>query len=207
MSQNKSNHRYDLHDRCPWKGIENSELYQNYHDFEWSKPVFDDQILFEFLVLESFQSGLSWLTILNKRENFREAFDGFDPKKIANFDEKKVAELMQNQGIIRNRAKILATINNAQKFLEMQKEFGDFSKFYWKFVDFTPIKNDFANLSKMPAKTEISTKISAELKRRGFKFLGPTVIYSHMQACGLVDDHIESCFCHHKKIVAPAKAP
>lgn len=178
--------------RCAWCG--NDELYQKYHDEEWGKPVYDDETIFEFLVLESFQAGLSWITILKKRENFRKAFDNFDYRKIANYLEEKVDELMQDSGIIRNRLKILATINNAQKFMEIQDEFGSFSKFIWDFVDGKPIINQPLFLKDVPATTAISDKIAKELKKRGFKFLGSTVVYAHMQATGMVDDHLVSCW-------------
>jgi DNA-3-methyladenine glycosylase I len=178
--------------RCGW--CEKDDLYRKYHDEEWGKPVYDDKKIFEFLVLESFQSGLSWYTILAKRENFRQAFDGFDYKKIVKYDEKKVEELMQNTGIIRNRLKILATINNAQKFHEVQKEFGSFSKYIWSFVGGKPIINNFKTLKEVPATTEISDTLAKNLKIRGFKFLGSTVVYAHMQATGMVNDHIKGCW-------------
>ena len=177
--------------RCGW--CEKDDIYRNYHDEEWGKPVDDDETMFEFLVLESFQAGLSWYTILKKRENFAEAFDQFDYKKIANYSEDKVEELMNNAGIIRNRLKILATINNAQRFQEVQKEFGTFSKYIWNFVDGEPIVNHPKTLSEVPATTQISDALSKDLKKRGFKFLGSTVMYAHMQATGLVNDHLVSC--------------
>ncbi|MDR2206229.1 MAG: DNA-3-methyladenine glycosylase I [Flavobacteriaceae bacterium] len=178
--------------RCGW--CEKDDLYRKYHDEEWGKPVFDDETIFEFLVLESFQAGLSWYTILAKRENFRKAFDGFDYKKIAKYSEKKVEELMQNQGIVRNRMKISAAVSNAQKFMEIQKEFGSFSKYIWNFVGGKPIVNHFKTLKDIPATTEISDFLAKDLKKRGFKFLGPTVVYAHMQATGMVNDHISECF-------------
>lgn len=178
--------------RCAWCG--NDELYQKYHDEEWGKPVYDDDTIFEFLVLESFQAGLSWITILRKRENFRKAFDNFDYQKIANYPDEKVAELMQDAGIIRNRLKILATISNAQKFIETQKEFGSFSKYIWDFIGGKPIINLPKTLKDVPATTEISDKLAKDLKKRGFKFLGSTVVYAHMQATGLVDDHVTECW-------------
>lgn len=177
--------------RCAWCG--NDELYQKYHDEEWGKPVYDDAVLFEFLVLESFQAGLSWITILRKRENFRKAFDNFDYQKIANYGDEKVEELMQNEGIVRNRLKILATINNAQKFMEVQREFGSFSAYIWAFVGGKPLVNKPKTLKEVPATTEISDKISKDLKKRGFKFLGSTVVYAHMQATGMVNDHVVEC--------------
>lgn len=178
--------------RCAWCG--NDELYQKYHDEEWGKPVYDDEIIFEFLVLESFQAGLSWITILRKRENFKMAFDDFDYKKIAKYSDDKVEELMQNPGIIRNRLKILATVNNAQKFMEIQKEFGSFSKYIWDFVGGKPIINQPNTLKDVPATTEISDRLAKDLKKRGFKFMGSTVVYAHMQATGMVDDHVTECW-------------
>lgn len=177
--------------RCGW--CEKDELYRKYHDEEWGKPVFDDETIFEFLVLESFQAGLSWHTILKKRENFRQAFDYFDYRRIAAYDDKKVEELMQNQGIIRNRLKILATINNAQKFLKVQQEFGSFSHYIWSYVNHKQIINFPEQLSDVPATTEISDALAKDLKNKGFKFLGSTVVYAHMQATGMVCDHILSC--------------
>ena len=177
--------------RCGW--CEKDDLYRNYHDEEWGKPVDDDETMFEFLVLESFQAGLSWYTILKKREHFAEAFDQFDYKKIANYSEDKVEELMNNAGIIRNRLKILAAINNAQRFQEVQIEFGTFSKYIWNFVDGDPIVNHPETLSEIPATTVISDALSKDLKKRGFKFLGSTVMYAHMQATGLVNDHLVDC--------------
>jgi DNA-3-methyladenine glycosylase I len=178
--------------RCAWCGTD--ELYQKYHDEEWGKPVYDDETIFEFLVLESFQAGLSWITILRKRENFRKAFDNFDYQKIANYPDEKVEELMQDAGIIRNRLKILATISNAQKFIETQKEFGSFSKYIWGFIGGKPIINLPKTLKDVPATTQISDKLAKDLKKRGFKFLGSTVVYAHMQATGLVDDHVTECW-------------
>lgn len=178
--------------RCGW--CEKDDLYRKYHDEEWGKPIYDDETIFEFLILESFQAGLSWYTILNKRENFRIAFDNFDYKKIAQYSDEKVEELMQNSGIIRNRLKILATITNAQKFMEIQKELGSFSKYIWSFVDGKPIDNNCKTLKDVPATTEISDALSKDLKKRGFKFMGSTVVYAHMQATGMVNDHVESCW-------------
>ncbi len=178
--------------RCSWCG--NDPLYVEYHDAEWGVPVYDDDKLFEFLILETFQAGLSWITVLKKRENFRKAFDGFDYKKIANYSEKKYDELLQDAGIIRNKLKIKATITNAQNFIEIQKEFGSFSKYIWDFTNGKPIKNKFKNLSEAPATTELSDKLSKDLKKRGFKFVGSTVIYAHMQATGMVNDHMTDCF-------------
>ena len=178
--------------RCAW--CEKDDLYRNYHDQEWGKPIYDDETIFEFLILESFQSGLSWYTILAKRENFRAAFDYFDYQKIAQYSEDKVEELIQNTGIIRNRLKILATINNAQKFMEVQKEFGSFSKYIWGFVNHEPIINRPKTLKEVPATTEISDALAKDLKKRGFKFMGSTVVYAHMQATGMVNDHVEDCW-------------
>ena len=179
--------------RCNW--VTTDELYIKYHDEEWGKPVYDDETIFEFLVLESFQAGLSWLTILRKRENFRGAFDGFDYKKIAHYSDAKIEELMQNASIVRNRLKILATINNALRFMEVQQEFGSFSKYIWSFVDGKPMVNVFKTIQEVPATTEISDALAKDLKKRGFKFLGSTVVYAHMQATGMVNDHIVSCVC------------
>ena len=179
--------------RCGW--CEKDDLYRKYHDEEWGKAVYDDETIFEFLVLESFQAGLSWHTILKKRENFRIAFDNFDYKKIAKYRPEKVEKLMQNSGIIRNRLKVLATINNAEKFLKVQQEFGSFSNFIWNYVDGKPIVNCPKTLSEVPATTPLSDQIAKDLKKRGFKFLGSTVVYAHMQATGMVDDHIENCIC------------
>ena len=178
--------------RCAW--CEKDDLYRNYHDEEWGKPIYDDETIFEFLILESFQAGLSWYTILAKRENFRAAFDYFDYQKIAQYSEDKVEELIQNTGIIRNRLKILATINNAQKFMEVQKEFGSFSKYIWGFVNHEPIVNRPKTLKEVPATTEISDALAKDLKKRGFKFMGSTVVYAHMQATGMVNDHVEDCW-------------
>lgn len=179
--------------RCDW--VSTDELYINYHDEEWGKPVYDDATIFEFLVLESFQAGLSWITILKKREHFREAFDQFDYNKIAQYTDDKVEELMQNAGIVRNRLKILATINNAKRFQEIQNEFGSFSTYIWSFVGGKPIVNSYQSIQEVPATTEISDALSKDLKKRGFKFLGSTVVYAHMQATGMVNDHIVDCIC------------
>ena len=178
--------------RCAWCG--NDPLYVEYHDTEWGVPVYEDAKLFEFLILETFQAGLSWITILRKRENFRAAFDNFDYKKIANYKEEKFEELPQNAGIIRNKLKIKATISNAVSFMKIQKEFGSFSKYIWRFTNGKPIKNECKKLSDVPATTALSDVISKDLKKRGFKFVGPTVIYAHMQATGMVNDHGMDCF-------------
>ncbi|HHV17871.1 MAG TPA: DNA-3-methyladenine glycosylase I [Thermoanaerobacterales bacterium] len=178
--------------RCSW--CENDELYTKYHDEEWGVPVFDDRKQFEFLVLESAQAGLSWLTILRKRESYRKAYDNFNPITVAKFDDRKIEELMKYEGIIRNEKKIRASVNNAKRFIEVQKEFGSFSKYIWKFVDYKPIINSWKNESEIPAKTELSEVISKDLKKRGFEFIGPVIIYSHLQATGLINDHIIDCF-------------
>ncbi|MCD6543229.1 MAG: DNA-3-methyladenine glycosylase I [Flavobacteriaceae bacterium] len=178
--------------RCSWCGEDS--LYVQYHDKEWGTPVYDDDKLFEFLILETFQAGLSWITVLRKRENFREAFDHFDYQKIAKYDDKKYNELLQNAGIIRNRLKIKATISNANAFMDIQKEFGSFSKYIWGFVNHKPIVNHWKTLEEIPVNTAISDKLSADLKKRGFKFVGSTVIYAHMQATGMVNDHVVDCF-------------
>jgi len=182
--------------RCWWAG--NDALYQKYHDEEWGKPVYDDQTLFEFLILETFQAGLSWITILRKRENFRKAFDQFDYQKIAHYDSTKEESLLQDAGIIRNKLKVKSAISNAQAFIRMQEEFGSFDKYLWAFVDHKPIVNHFKDISEVPATTELSDRLSKDLKKRGFKFVGSTVIYAHMQACGMVNDHLVDCFCHPK---------
>lgn len=179
-------------ERCNW-GTSNN-LMMEYHDTEWGVPLHDDQKLFEFIVLESFQAGLSWQIVLNKREAFREAFDNFDPAKVAQYNEDKIATLVQNKSIIRNKRKISACINNAQRFLEIQKEFGSFDTYIWGFVDYKPIVNAFTTSKELPAKTPLSDAISADLKKRGFSFVGSTVVYAHMQATGMVNDHIVSCF-------------
>lgn len=178
--------------RCGW--CEKDDIYRKYHDEEWGKPVYDDETIFEFLILESFQAGLSWYTILTKRENFRKAFDDFDYKKIASYSDEKIEELMRDTGIIRNRLKILATVTNAEKFQEIQKEFGSFSKYIWEFVEGKPIDNRPKTLKDVPATTEISDTLSKDLKKRGFKFMGSTVVYAHMQATGMVNDHVEDCY-------------
>lgn len=178
--------------RCGW--CVGDPLYEAYHDNEWGVPVYDDDTLFEFLVLETFQAGLSWITILRKRENFRKAFNDFDYKKIAEYSEDKIQELLLNAGIVRNKLKVRATVNNAQAFIKIQKEFGSFSKYIWNFVDNEPIQNRVLDYKKAPATTKISDKLSKDLKNRGFKFVGSTVIYAHMQATGMVNDHEIDCF-------------
>ena len=182
--------------RCGW--CLGDPLYESYHDEEWGIPVYDDDTLFEFLILETFQAGLSWITILRKRENFRKAFDNFNYKKIANYNQEKIESLLEDAGIIRNKLKINATITNALAFMEIQKEFGSFSKYIWGFVDGKPIKNKLENHKNAPATTPLSDIISKDLKKRGFKFVGSTVIYAHMQATGMVNDHVTECFRYHE---------
>ncbi len=179
-------------DRCGW--CQGSERYVRYHDEEWGVPVKDDATLFEFLTLETFQAGLSWLTVLNKRENFRRAFDDFDYYKISKYDSEKINLLLNDPGVIRNKLKIHATVSNANAFLRVQGEFGTFSDYIWGFVNHIPIKNSFKTLSDLPARTDLSDRLSADLKKRGFKFVGSTVVYAHMQATGMVNDHLTSCF-------------
>jgi len=178
--------------RCGW--CQGDALYEAYHDLEWGVPVKDDDTLFEFLILETFQAGLSWITVLRKRENFRKAFDHFDYKKIANYNQKKKDQLLQDSGIIRNKLKVNATVTNAQAFMAIQEEFGSFSKYIWNFVDDKPIKNQINHYKDAPANTLLSDAISKDLKKRGFKFVGSTVVYAHMQATGMVNDHEVTCF-------------
>lgn len=180
--------------RCQWAGTD--PIYIQYHDEEWGKEVHNDDTLFEFLILEGFQAGLSWITILKKRENFRKAFDHFDYRKIAVYDEAKQADLMQDVGIIRNRLKIAATTINARAFMKVQQEFGSFDQYIWNFVNHKPIQNKFKSMSEIPAKTTLSDQISKDLKRRGFKFVGSTIVYAFMQAIGMVNDHTVDCFCY-----------
>ena len=178
--------------RCSW--CLGDSLYENYHDHEWGVPVHDDQRLFEFLILESFQAGLSWITILRKRENFRILFDQFDYKKVALFGAEKIKVLMTDPGIIRNRQKIEAAVNNAQRFVDTQNEHQSFSSYLWRFVEGIPIQNNFNDPKAIPSKTKLSETISKDLKQRGFQFVGPTVIYAFMQATGMVNDHLVDCF-------------
>ncbi len=180
--------------RCPWPA--EHKLAIAYHDEEWGVPVHDDYKHFEFLVLDAFQAGLSWNTILNKRDNFRKALDSFDFEKIARYDEKKVQKLMQDEGIIRNQLKIKATITNALAFIKVRTEFGSFDKFIWSFVDGKPLVNRVKDIYEVPAKTSISDAMSKNLQKRGFKFVGSTICYAYMQAAGLVNDHLVSCFRH-----------
>ncbi|RGC25617.1 DNA-3-methyladenine glycosylase I [Enterocloster aldenensis] len=176
--------------RCSWA---TTDLYKAYHDKEWGQPVHDDDKLFEMLILEGMQAGLSWLTVLNKREAFREAFDRFDCRKVALYDETKIEDLMKNEKIIRNRLKIKSAIINAQQFINIQKEYGSFDSFIWSYVDNKPIENHFDTEGDIPARTALSDKISKDLKKHGFKFIGSTIIYAYMQAIGIVNDHVKSC--------------
>jgi DNA-3-methyladenine glycosylase I len=178
--------------RCGW--CTSSDLYKKYHDEEWGVPVYEDQKLFEFLILETFQAGLSWITILKKRENFKLAFDDFDYKKVALYTEDKIRELLLDAGIIRNQLKIRSAVSNAVAFMKIQEEFGSFSNYIWKFTDGKPIQNNRQSLKEVPATTTLSDEISKNLKKRGFKFVGSTVIYAHMQATGMVDDHVADCW-------------
>jgi DNA-3-methyladenine glycosylase I len=178
--------------RCKW--CVGDALYEKYHDEEWGKPVHDDHKLFEFLLLETFQAGLSWITILRKRENFRLAFDDFDYRKIAKYEDDKIEALLQDAGIIRNRLKVLAAISNAQAFMKIQEEFGSFSKYYWDFTEGKQLDNRFTSMGQIPATTPLSDQISKDMKKRGFKFVGSTVIYANMQATGMVNDHIMDCW-------------
>lgn len=183
--------------RCPWSGTSN-DLMIAYHDTEWGRPVHNDQVLYEFLILEGAQAGLSWSTVLNKRENYRKAFDNFDYNKIALYNDKKISELLQNEGIIRNKLKINSAINNAKHFIEVQEEYGSFDKYIWSFVQNKQIRNAIKTMSDVPTSTELSDKISKDLKKKKFNFVGTTIIYSFMQAVGIVNDHIEECFCQHE---------
>lgn len=178
--------------RCDWCG--NDPEYINYHDNEWGEPVHEDQKLFEFLILETFQAGLSWITILRKRDHFRKAFDNFDYKKIARYDDTKFEALMNDKGIVRNRLKIKASISNAVNFIKIQDEFGSFNTYLWAFNDHKILVNDWKETKDIPANTELSDLISKDLKKRGFKFVGSTVIYAYLQAIGMVNDHINTCF-------------
>ena len=183
---------------CSWpKG---DPLLTKYHDTEWGVPLHNDRKLFEFLILEGFQAGLSWLTILRKRENFRKAFDKFDFNKVANYGQRKIDSLLQDSGIIRNKLKIESAVTNAKAFIEVRKEFGSFNKYIWGFTGGKPIQNEFESLEEIPAKTELSDLISKDLIKRGFKFVGSTIVYAHMQATGMVNDHIKSCF-RYKEII------
>ena len=180
--------------RCNWSN--KTQIYRDYHDYEWGVPVHEDGKLFEAIVLDGAQAGLSWETILNKRENYREAFDNFDVEKVSRYDQDKIDELLQNSGIIRNRLKIKSAISNAKAFIEIQKEFGSFDKFLWDYVDGKTIQNRWKTLAEVPATTKLSDQISKDLKKRGFKFVGSTIIYAFMQAIGMVNDHTVDCFRH-----------
>lgn len=184
--------------RCDWCGSD--PLYQRYHDDEWGVPVFDDPKLFEFLILEGAQAGLSWITILKRREGYRNAFANLEAEKVARFSPKKIQSLMGDAGIIRNRLKIESAVGNAKAFLKIQKEFGSFSDYQWAFVGGKPIRNRWRSLAELPAQTDESTAFSKDLKKRGFKFVGPTIVYAHMQAVGMVNDHIVGCF-RHKELI------
>ncbi|MGJ9459498.1 DNA-3-methyladenine glycosylase I [Oceanobacillus sp. CF4.6] len=184
-------------ERCDW--VTSDPIYINYHDDEWGVPVHDDRKLFEMLTLEGAQAGLSWITILKRRENYREAFENFDPEIISKYDEKIIDGLQQNAGIIRNKSKINSVITNARAFLQVQEEFGTFDQYSWQFVDGSPIKNDWDSLAEVPAKTKRSEQMSKDMKKRGFKFVGPTICYAFMQATGMVNDHTKECFLYHQK--------
>jgi len=189
--------------RCDW--CEGDELYIKYHDEEWGVPIHDDIKHFEFLILEGVQAGLSWLLVLRKRENYRRAYNNFDPVKVARYNNKKIEELMVNAGLIRNRRKIEASVNNAIRFLEIQDDFGSFDKYIWDYVDDKPIINSWKNVIDLPSKTKLSDEISNDLRTRGFKFVGSTIIYSHMQAIGLVNDHLVDCFRYNEIIKSDDK--
>ncbi|HEX8577627.1 MAG TPA: DNA-3-methyladenine glycosylase I [Flavobacterium sp.] len=178
--------------RCKW--CVGDALYEKYHDEEWGVPVYDDQKLFEFLILETFQAGLSWITILRKRDNFKVAFDHFDYRKVALYNEDKIQELLQDPGIIRNQLKIRSAVTNAQCFIKIQEEYGSFSKYIWKFTNGKPIENHRKTMAEVPATTPLSDAISKDLKKKGFKFVGSTIVYAHMQATGMVNDHVEECW-------------
>lgn len=181
--------------RCPWV-VDGDDLYKRYHDEEWGVPVHSDNKHFEFLILEAAQAGLSWLTVLKRRAGYAKAFSQFDPQKVLSYDEAKIEELMQDAGIIRNRLKITSAVNNARHFIAIQQEFGSFDNYIWQFVGGKPIQNAWESLSDVPCETKESKALSKDLKARGFRFVGPTVIYSHMQATGLVNDHLVGCFRH-----------
>ena len=181
-----------LNTRCVWAG--NDPLYQAYHDHEWGVPVHDDRLLFEFLILEGAQAGLSWITILRKRDAYRTAFSGFDPEVVARFDEGKVAELLTNAGIVRNRLKVASAITNARAFLKVQEEFGSFAAYQWRFVDGVPLQNAWKTHQEIPTSTPLSEAMSRDLKKRGFRFVGGTICYAYMQAVGMVNDHTIDCF-------------
>jgi DNA-3-methyladenine glycosylase I len=184
----------NIMNRCEWSISD--PIYIKYHDNEWGNPIYDDDTIFEFLILEGFQAGLSWITILRKRENFRRAFDNFDYRKIAAYEDIKISQLLNDSGIIRNRLKIEATRTNAKAFIKVQEEFSSFSNYIWGFTGGKPIINQYKSIKEIPPRTELSDKISKDLKKRGFKFVGSTIVYSHMQATGMVNDHLVHCFRH-----------
>ena len=191
--------------RCEWAGTD--PLYVSYHDNEWGVPIHDDATLFEFLTLEGAQAGLSWITILRKRVGYRRAFCGFDAYRVARFDARKVAALMQDPSIVRNRAKIEATVKNAQVFIETQEQFGSFARYQWRFVDGHPIQNTYKRMAQIPARTALSDSISKDLKQRGFSFVGSTIVYSHMQATGMVNDHLVGCTRHDEVAALAQRLP
>jgi len=195
---------YSNSSRCPWVDVTKPD-YVEYHDREWGVPVHDDRVIFEFLTLEAAQAGLSWYTVLRKREAYREAFAGFDPQKVARYGKKQIEALLKNPGIIRNRLKVAAAVNNAGKFLQVQDEFGSFDAYIWRFVGGKPIVNRLKSLTDYPATSRESDALSKDLKQRGFKFVGSTIIYAHMQATGMVNDHVEGCF-RRKPIIAQAQS-
>jgi len=178
--------------RCTWCG--DNPLYVSYHDEEWGVPVYDDRVLFEFLILEGAQAGLSWLTVLKKRAAYRKVYDGFDVRKVANYNDAKIAALLEDAGIIRNRLKIRSSVQNARAFIDVQREFGSFANYQWAFVDGRPLQNKFKSHGALPAKTALSDALSKDLKKRGFSFVGSTIVYAHMQAVGMVNDHTTDCF-------------
>jgi DNA-3-methyladenine glycosylase I len=190
-------------ERCTWCG--DNPLYVEYHDREWGVPLHDERRIFEFLVLEGAQAGLSWLTILKRRAGYRRAFAGFDPTRVARFDEQKIEALLQDPGIIRNRLKVRSAVSNARAFLKVQEEFGSFDRFIWDFVDGRPLVNQFRSDAELPAQTPLAQRISKEMKARGFSFVGPTIIYAHMQATGMVNDHLVGCFRHAELVAAGAR--
>jgi len=181
--------------RCLWVPPEDI-LYQEYHDHEWGRPVHDDVHLFELLILEGAQAGLSWITVLKRREDYRQAFSYFDPYQVAQYDEVKIAEILSTYHIIKNKLKVASTINNARQFLKVQNEFGSFNEYIWKFVDYKPLDSRRKTINEIPAQTELSLQISKDLKKRGFNFVGPTIMYAFMQAAGMVNDHTTDCFCY-----------
>lgn len=183
--------------RCGW--VNEDPLYIAYHDHEWGIPIYDDKLLFEFLILEGAQAGLSWYTILKRRDNYRKAFDNFNPKKIALYDKRKITSLLKDEGIIRNKLKVESVVTNAKCYLDILKEFGNFSDYIWHFVGGKPVNNKWKSLKEVPDKTPLSDAMSKDLKKRGFKFVGSTICYAYMQAVGMINDHITSCFCYKKK--------